>query len=93
MLDWIFKIEDKFFPSNVAIFSREPPFIVIAFFIVIGVPFPINVFPSKLIIEDPWALFIKVCKSLNVLEFADKTSDFKLFLLWTLELILIFELI
>ena len=48
-----------------------------ALFMVIGVPLPINVFPSKLITEDSGELSIKFCKSLKVYEFAFKGLAFK----------------
>ena len=64
-------------PSKVAIL--EPPLIVIALFMVIGVPEPIYVFPSKLIVDFSLALLIKVSKSLNVLVPAFNVLDFKEF--------------
>ena len=70
-------------PSKVAIL--EPPLIVIALFMVIGVPEPIYVFPSKLIVDFSLALLIKVSKSLNVLVPAFNVLDFKEFFWFSLD--------
>ena len=78
---------DKFLASKVAILSLEPPFMVNALSIVTKEPFPMNVFPSKLMIELALAPFIKFCKSLKPYELSLRLFAPKEFLLELSELI------
>ena len=75
------KIPDNFFASKVALRSPEPPLIVTDLLTIMTVPFPVNVFPFRLMVSPDFALLIELWMLLNVfplgliLDFRELSSE------------------